>query len=229
MNQKLNPQMNPQMDPKSSLPPSFCIDSDAKNVREKAARLTACLNGARDKARKLFDYVRDEIRYNFAPAVYERSHFKASHALELGNGFCMQKAALYAALCRAAGIPARIGFQHLVDYKIVGPFYDMLGGNELDNHGMNAIYLDGRWIAVDATLDRALCERKNYRLVEFDGRHDALLPKTDRDGKLHFTLEKQKGFYNDTPQFAMRTFLYWVKNMPYDDWRNLVHRKRGSM
>ena len=225
----MNPKMNPQMNPKSSLPPSFCIDSDAKNVREKSAKLTARLTTPRDKARKLFDYVRDEIRYNFGPAVYERGHFKASHALELGSGFCMQKAALYAALCRASGIAARIGFQHLVDYKIVGPFYDMLGGNDLDNHGMNAIYLDGRWIAVDATLDRAMCERKNYRLVEFDGRHDALLPKTDRDGKPHFTIEKQKAFYNDTPQFAMRTFLYWVKNMPYDDWRKLVHRKHGSM
>src|SRR3972149_7545097 len=178
MNQKLNPQMNPQMDPKSSLPPSFCIDSDAKNVRETAAKLTARLTTPRDKARKLFDYVRDEIRYNFAPAVYERSHFKASHALELGNGFCMQKEALYAALCRAAGLPARIGFQHLVDYKIVGPFYDMLGGNELDNHGMNAIYLDGRWIAVDATLDRALCERKNYRLGVVAGRHGAGFART---------------------------------------------------
>ena len=141
----------------------------------------------------------------------------------------MQKAAIYAALCRAAGIPARIGFQHLVDYKIVGPFFDMLGSNELRNHGMNAIYLDGRWLAVDATLDRALCERKNYRLVEFNGRHDALLPKTDRAGKPHFTIRQQKGFYNDTPPFAMRTFLYWVKKAPYEDWRKLVHRKHGSM
>ena len=217
------------MNPASSLKPSYCIDSDAKNIREKATRLTAHLSGARAKARRLFDYVRDEIRYNFGPAVYEPSHFKASHTLELGNGFCMQKAALYAALCRASGIPARIGFQHLIDYKIVGPFFDMLGGNELMNHGMNAVYLEGRWLAVDATLDRALCERKSYRLVEFDGRHDALLPKTDHTGKPHFTIRRQKGFYNDTPQFAMRTFLYWVKKAPYDDWRKLVHRKSGSM
>jgi len=217
------------MNPSSSLRPSYAIDSDAPNIRHKAERLTAGLRSPRDKARKIFDYVRDEIRYNFAPAVYERSHFKASHALELGTGFCMQKAAIYAALCRASGIPARIGFQHLVDYKIVGPFLEMLGTNELGHHGMNAIYLDGRWIAVDATLDRGLCERKNYRLVEFDGRHDALLPATDRAGKPHFTIKKQRRFYNDTPWFAVHNFLYWVKNAPYDDWRRLVHGKHGSM
>lgn len=217
------------MNPASSLRPSFCIDSNAKSIREKAAHLTASLTEGRDKARKLFYFVRDQIRYNFGPEVYEPSHFKASRALELGNGFCMQKAALYAALCRASGIPARIGFQHLVDYKIVGPFLEMLGTNELRNHGMNAIYLDGRWIAVDATLDRTLCERKDYRLVEFDGRQDALLPRTDRNGKPHFTIREQKGFYNDTPKFAMRTFLHWVKKAPYEDWRKLVHRKHGSM
>jgi transglutaminase-like putative cysteine protease len=217
------------MNPASSLRPTFCIDSDAKIIREKAAQLTAGLSEARSKARKLFDYVRDEIRYNFGPAVYESSHFKASHTLELGNGFCMQKAALYAALCRASGIPARIGFQHLIDYKIVGAFYDLLGGNELPNHGMNGIYLDGRWVAVDATLNRTLCEKKNYRLVEFDGRHDALLPRTDRDGQPHFTIRKQKKFYNDTPQFAMQRFLKWVKESPYDQWRKLVHGRHGSM
>ena len=161
------------MNPARSLAPSYCIDSDASNIREKAA--------------------------------------------------------LYAALCRASGIPARIGFQHLVDYKIVGPFLEMLGTNELDPHGMNAIFLDGRWIAVDATLDRALCERKNYRLVEFDGRHDALLPRTDRSGNPHFTIKKQRRFYNDTPQFAVHSFLFWVKKAPYDDWRKLVHGKHGSM
>lgn len=217
------------MNPASSLGAGDAIDSDAPLIRERAARLTASLKEARDKARKLFDYVRDEIRYNFAPAVYEPRHFRASHTLELGHGFCMQKAALYAALCRASGIPARIGFQHLIDYKIVGPFYELLGGNELGNHGMNAVYLDGRWLAVDATLDRALCERKNYRLVEFDGRRHALLPKTDRAGNPHFAIRRQKGFYNDTPQFAMRAFLRWVEESPYEDWRALVHGRHGSM
>ena len=217
------------MNPSGSLRPTFCIDSDAEIIRQKAAQLTARLSEARGKARKLFEFVRDEIRYNFGPAVYEPSHFKASHTLELGNGFCMQKAALYAALCRASGIPARIGFQHLVDYKIVGPFYEMLGGNELPNHGMNAVYVEGRWLAADATLNRTLCDKKNYRLVEFDGCRDALLPKTDRAGNPHFTIRKQKGFYNDTPQFAMRRFLQWVKDSPYKEWRKLVHGKHGSM
>ena len=218
-----------RMNPARSLDSTYCLDSDAKNIREKAARLTAPHRHARDKARRLFEYVRDEIPYNFAPAVRNRSHFRASHALAVGNGFCMQKAALFAALCRASGIPARIGFQDLEDYMIVGKFFELLDTNELIHHGMNAVYLDGRWFRVDCTLDRALSERKHYRLVEFDGRHDALLPATDRLGQPHFFIRKQSGFYNDTPWFAMRSMLKWIREMPYDKWRNLVHRKGGSM
>ena len=218
-----------RMNPTRSLQPSYCLDSDAKNIREKAARLTAPHRDARDKARRLFEYVRDEIPYNFAPEVSNRSHFRASHALENGHGFCMQKAALFAALCRASGIPARIGFQDIVDYMIVGRFLELMGTNELIHHGMNAVYLDGRWTRVDCTLDQVLSERKKYRLVEFDGRHDALLPETDRLGRPHFFIRKQSGFYNDTPWFAMRSMLEWIKEMPYDKWRRLVHGKDGSM
>ena len=217
------------MNPAPSLKPRYCIDSDAANVRETAARLTAGYRAARDKARRIFDYVRDEIVYDFAPDVKARRDFRASHVLEIGNGFCMQKAALFAGLCRASGIPARIGFQNIVDYKITGRFLEIMGTNELHGHGMNAVYLDGRWLAVDCTLDRTLVERKDYRLVEFDGKHDALLPKTDRSGERHFTILKQRSFYNDTPLFAIRTMLYWVGEVPYEDWKRLVHRKDGSM
>ncbi len=217
------------MNPKTSLPPGFCIDSNANNVVATAGKLTAGCRNAREKAKRLFDFVRDEIRYNFAPDVRDRRDFKASHTLALGNGFCMQKAALFAALCRASGIPARIGFQNIRDYKITGRFQEMMGSNELWGHGMNAVYLDGRWLAVDCTLDRGLVERKNYCLVEFDGRADALLPQTDRAGKSHFRILKQRGFYNDTPLFAIRTMLDWIDKVPYDDWKRLVHGRDGSM
>ena len=218
-----------RMNPVSSLRPTYCIDSGAKNIRDRASKITASHRHAREKVRSIFEFVRDEIAYNFAPQVRGRRDFRASHTLEMGNGFCMQKAALCAALCRASGIPARIGFQDIVDYKITGPFLELMGTNQLIHHGMSAVYLDGRWIPLDCTLDRALVERKKYRLVEFDGTHDALLPETDHAGKPHFTILKQAGFYNDTPWFAMRSMLAWIKNMPYGDWHRLVHRKDGSM
>jgi transglutaminase-like putative cysteine protease len=219
----------PVMNPRSSLAARYCLDSDHPSIRARAVELSQGSSDPRDTATRIFRFVRDHITYNFAPAVRTRADFRASHTLALGNGFCMQKAALYAALCRAAGIPARIGFQDIIDYKITGKFYEMMGGNELSFHGMNAVYLEGRWLKVDATLDRALCERKNYRLVEFDGRRDALLPRTDRAGDPHFTIRRQHLFYLDTPQFASRTMLKWTQYLPYQQWTDMVHRKHGSM
>ena len=110
----------------------------------------------------------------------------------------MQKAALFAALCRASGIPARIGFQDIRDYMIVGDFLRLMGTNELSHHGMNTVFLNGRWVMADCTLDSGLANRKRYRLVEFDGTRHALLPKTSRTGKPHFDILKQYRFYNDT-------------------------------
>ena len=218
-----------RMNPESSLHPAYCIDSDAKPIVRKASELTASIRSAPEKVRRIFGFVRDEIPYNFAPAVSNRSHFRASHTLEMGTGFCMQKAALFAALCRASGVPARIGFQNIVDYKIVGSFLRLMGTNELTHHGMNAVFLNGRWIMADCTLDNGLVNRKRYRLVEFDGYHDALLPKTSRTGKPHFDILKQYRFYNDTPLFAIHSMLKWVKEIPQKEWHRLVHRKDGSM
>jgi transglutaminase-like putative cysteine protease len=217
------------MDPASSLRSAASVDSGAEIIRKRAARLTAPHRSEREKARSIFEYVRDAIAYNFAPDVRGPEHFRASYTLELGNGFCMQKAALFAALCRAADIPARVGFQDIADYKLTGRFAEFLRGNELTHHGMNAIYLNGQWIRVDCTLDRGLVERKHYRLVKFDGVREALLPKTDLAGKRHFTILRQRAFYNDTPQFAIRTMIGWTQKIPYGEWRLLVHGKDGSM
>jgi transglutaminase-like putative cysteine protease len=219
----------PRMNPASSLRAGFCADADASNVRETVRKVTAPFHEQREKARAIFEFVRDEIAYNFAPVVKTRKDFRASHTLDMGNGFCMQKAALFTALCRAAGIPARIGFQDIADYKITSRFYELMKSNVLVHHGMNAVYLDGCWLRVDCTLDRGLVERKKYRLVEFDGSGEAILPETDQAGQPHFKILKQSGFYNDTPLFAINSMLYWTKKMPYQDWRRLVHGKGGSM
>jgi transglutaminase-like putative cysteine protease len=215
--------------PVTSLEPTACVDCGTSNVKERAAKLTARHRKERDKVRSIFDFVRDEIRYNFAPDVSRPKHFTASHTLEIGNGFCMQKAALFAALCRASGVPARLSYQSIIDYMIKGQFLELMGKNSLRHHGMNAVHLDGRWILVDCTLDRTLVDRKQYRLVEFDGTRDALLPATDRAGNPHFKITRQFGLYRDTTQFAMRAMLRWTKRMPYAEWRKLVHGKDGSM
>ena len=72
---------NVLMNPATSMQPGYCVDSDAPGVRKIAARLTARCHDAREQARRLFDFVRDEIRYNFAPDVRERLVFISYESL----------------------------------------------------------------------------------------------------------------------------------------------------
>jgi hypothetical protein len=48
-------------------------------------------------------------------------------------------------------------------------------------------------------LPRSLVERKNYRLVEFDGAEDAVLRETDADGLPHFDIVREFGTWTDVP------------------------------
>lgn len=87
----------------------------------------------------------------------------------------MHKAAAFAALCRAAGIPARIGFE-IVECRDK-PFHpekirEMYGARPQPWHSAGEVYLNGRWIVADCTVDREQGERCGRRVPGFDGVHD---------------------------------------------------------
>jgi len=76
----------------------------------------------REKASLLYKAVRDGIRYNPYVNMRTPETFRASSVLAAGNGYCVGKAALYAAACRVHGIPSRVGFadvrNHLTTEKL---------------------------------------------------------------------------------------------------------------
>jgi transglutaminase-like putative cysteine protease len=69
-------------------------------------------HGADDSARAVALYlaVRDGLRYDPYRIDVSMRGLKASTALAQGCGRCVPKAVLLAAACRAAGIPARVGY-----------------------------------------------------------------------------------------------------------------------
>ena len=64
----------------------------------------------RERAVALYYAVRDGLRYDPYRIDLSVHGMKASTALAKGYGWCVPKAALLAAVCRAAGIPARVGY-----------------------------------------------------------------------------------------------------------------------
>lgn len=158
------------------LKPGKYVDSDAPIVVEKARELTrGCATDA-ERAIRIHAYVRDlpfDIGGGFRMLLEGRG--KASDLIREGRGFCMHKAAAFAALCRAAGIPARIGFE-IVECRDKpfhpGKIREMYGARPQPWHSAGEVCLNERWIVADCTVDREQGERCGRRVPGFDGVHD---------------------------------------------------------
>lgn len=117
------------------------INFSAKNITEKAEELFSDCVSEVEKAKTAFLFVRDEIPHSFDVEV-KIITAKASDVLQYRTGICHAKANLLAALLRTQGIPTGLCFQHLTLADD-----DSLG---YCIHCYNAIYLNNRWIKVDA-------------------------------------------------------------------------------
>ncbi len=93
----------------ATLRPTGLIDSDHPAVRAFAARHGRGTD-ERERAVALYYAVRDGFRYDPYRIDLSPQGMKASTVLGNGHGWCVPKATLLAAACRAAGIPARVGF-----------------------------------------------------------------------------------------------------------------------
>jgi transglutaminase-like putative cysteine protease len=201
------------------LAPSDVIDSDHPLIKETADRVAGDATGSAAVGR-LFDYVRDELRYDMAPVLDTRSDWAASSTIERGYGFCQQKAVALAALLRARGIPSGVAAEDLLDHKIPPPYVEHMGSQVLPYHGYTIAHVDGAWRRLDATLDRALCERKNYRIVEYAAGRDCVLPPDDRAGQPHFEHLGEHGRWADLPDEVVGETLA-LDYLRTESWRSL--------
>lgn len=73
------------------------------NIKAKAVSLIAGKRTVLEKARNIFNFVRDNIEYEY----YENSVYKAKGTLKRKKGNCCDQSNLLISLCRVVGIPAR--------------------------------------------------------------------------------------------------------------------------
>ncbi len=199
------------------LRPTATIDFDTKSVRDKARELTAGLETDREKAVALYYFVRDEIRHNAYAPLYDIDLYKASAVLKAGNGTCQQQSVLLAALARAVGIPARLGYIDIRDHLLSATFREMIGGiNILPFHGYAELYVDGKWVHASPAYDIETCRRKRFVPVEFDGVNDAKDSPYDQDGNPHVEHLKYHGPYDDFPWDEILAY--------YAEWARLLGR-----
>jgi transglutaminase-like putative cysteine protease len=185
-----------------TLTPTALIDSDHPAVAEFAARHG---RGADDRERAVALYyaVRDGFRYDPYRIDLSPAGMKASAVLAAGYGWCVPKAALLAAACRAADIPARLGFADVRNHLATERMRDVMQTDLFYWHGFTEILIEGAWRKATPAFNLGLCERFGLLPLEFDGRADSLYHPFDRHGHRHMEYVAQRGSFEDVPLAEM--------------------------
>ena len=186
-------------DPKAYLRPSRFIDSEHSSIQQLVAGLVDPDAGDLANAITLYQRVRDGIRYNPYAVDMSPSAFLASTTLAAGQGWCVPKGILLAAMCRAAGIPARVGYADVRNHLSTKRLRATMKTDVFYFHGYTAIYLNERWVKATPAFNIELCEKFGLKALEFNGLEDSLYHEFDVAGNRHMEYIKDRGEYLDLP------------------------------
>jgi transglutaminase-like putative cysteine protease len=182
----------------STLAPAPLIDSDHPAVVDYARR--HAIGGTdRERAAALYHAVRDDFRYDPYRIDLTPGGMRGSRVLELGHGWCVPKATLMAAACRAAGIPARLGFADVRNHLSTEKLRRSMGSDLFIWHGYTEVWLDGRWLKATPAFNLSLCEKFGLLPLEWDGTADSIYHPYDRAGQRHMEYVRQRGSFDELP------------------------------
>ncbi len=182
----------------ASLASTALIDSAHASVVA-FARERANGRDDRERAVALHDAVRDDFRYDPYRIDLSVEGMRASSVLARGRGWCVPKAALLAAACRAVGIPARLGYADVRNHLSTERLRRTMQTDLFIWHGYVDIWLDGAWRKATPAFNRGLVERFGLLPLAFNGRDDSIYHPFDRDGNLHMEYVSYRGVFDDMP------------------------------
>jgi transglutaminase-like putative cysteine protease len=189
--------MNSEMRP--YLQPSLAIDCDSGAVAAFAGKNAGNSADPRERAVSLYYAVRDGIRYDPYTIDLSIEGIRASTTLKSGRGWCVAKAILLAACCRATKIPARLGFADVRNHLTTQRMRDRMKTDLFFWHGYTSICLEGIWLKATPAFNIELCERFRLKPLDFDGRSDAIYHPFDLEGKRHMEYLAYRGEFADVP------------------------------
>lgn len=175
------------------------VDSDHPEVARYSAECVGAAADPTDRAVRLYYAVRDGFRYDPYRVELTVEGVRASTTLANGYGWCVPKAALLAACCRAVGIPARLGYADVRNHLSTERLRRHMKTDVFHWHGYTSIHLDGRWLKVTPAFNVELCEKLRLKPLDFDGRSDALLHPSDLVGNRHMEYLNDRGEFTDVP------------------------------
>jgi len=183
--------------------PTPAIDCDSEPVKNFVEENSPAGSGHLDQAVSLYYAVRDQIRYDPYTTSDNPADYSASHTLKIGRGWCVTKAILYAACCRAAGIPASLGYADVRNHLSTANLRRIMGTDVFYWHGYTAVHLNGKWVKATPAFNIELCQKFRLQPLEFDGLEDSIYHPFDLDGQKHMEYLNYRGEFADFPFDSM--------------------------
>ncbi len=181
--------------------PTWFIDSESPEVGSfvESALAGASRTDETAVAIRLFEAVRDKLRYY--PYLVSKSpdDYRASVIAGSSSNWCVPKAVLLTAAARNVGIPARLGFADVVNHLTSEKLEERMGTDVFHWHGYSELFLDDRWFKLSTAFNSELCGRLGGKALEFDGTDDALMHPFDKQGRPHMEYVNDRGSYLDLP------------------------------
>lgn len=189
------------------LQPGAFVDSDAPTVRAFTEHALAGMADATpaQRAIRLFDTVRDRLRYDPFNIPTAADDYRASHVALQPTGYCVPKAILLTAVYRAAGIPAAVGFADVRNHLNSPKLAALMDTDLFIYHGYVSVWLDGRMVKVTPAFNTELCERFGVKPLVFDGHNDALFHEFDTSNHRHMEYVNDRGWFADPPMDTLLT------------------------
>jgi len=119
--------------------------------------------------------------------------------LKDGHAYCVGKASLYVALCRASGIPARLGLADVKNHLATPRLLELVGTDVFAYHGYVEVMPGTQWIKATPTFNVSLCQKLGVPPLDFSGEADALLQPFDTKGREFMTYVAYHGTFFDVP------------------------------
>ncbi|MES2842438.1 MAG: transglutaminase family protein [Pseudomonadota bacterium] len=185
------------------LSPTQAINSDHAAIVS-FAQAHALGSSARERAVSIYRAVRDQVRYDPYRIDLSDHGMAASTVLAQGFGWCVPKAVLLAAVARAAGIPARLGFADVKNHLSTEKLRQTMQTDVFVWHGYTELWIDDAWRKATPAFNLELCEKFGLLPLEFDGVHDSLYHAFDRAGRQHMEYVNERGSFDDLPLAQIR-------------------------
>ena len=153
----------------------------------------------RERAVALTHAVRDAFRYDPYRIDLSPQGMRTSTVIANGHGWCVPKATLLAAVARAAGIPARLGFADVRNHLSTERMRQTMQTDLFIWHGYAELWLEGAWRKATPAFNLGLCQKFGLLPLDFDGVHDSIYHPFDAAGNRHMEYVNDRGTFDDLP------------------------------